>query len=955
MKRALTGIAAAAVVLGTAAPMAFAATSSGLTKAGQLPIVVNGSVLSNPYEMTGKDSGNTTAYFPVYYFDQALTKIGYTASWDGVTHTWAITAPGVDASTVASSISGGVGTGNTTITVNGTVVKKINTKAAKDPAASKSAAATTYFPAYYIDEIFNSLGANVSFSGQTGLKITGNATNVNTPSLGDITLSGQSLGSGTSSAPAVGTNGASVTASTTLTDANGNPVAGINVTFNVWGSTDLPNVTSNGLSVSNTGGAGDTESDQAQYVATTNASGVASISLSNGGNEAYTIQAQAPYNSNGVTVTSSKAYVDFGQPGSLVLSPVSTSFGYSSASSETGVVPVTATVIPTTAGTSASNVPVTFSFSSVSGTPFISNSAGSYLQPVDGTAPDNTVTVNTDANGQATIYVNATNSAALTVQASANNLTNSSSNTLTWKQSGVADKIVNTPTSAVSDNVGTPVTISGTVEDQMGNPVANSQVLVSGYDYEGTNAAQTSPNSGDFSYVNGSTSTAFPYVGRSIAGANASSSFGDVVTTGANGQFSVEVNETDQSYTGAVLDVWAVQNGQIVGAGDSGSSPLQSYTLNFENNTGTLNQLYVDTTAAGLVSSGTANDKDTSLTGLSYQEGGSTTQAPVFVGGFAGSTPYPGSSQSGSVQYTVTSNNKGYVAAIDGVALNGTQALPNNPASAIVDVSYSSGAVSEVTVDGTPIYDAATSTSLSGYSTGHPTVGAFTFVPGDNNVENDTFTVSTGSTLSDTVGANFIAGVPAELASGVSGTIGSGQQTTLTFTVEDSNGNPIPYGTVKLLPPAGGASDLWITAVNEQTLVQNEYGTSISYGAEPTPVPLYSGTDTANIASSIYLNGAIGASGLGGTIDETPATSSAPASGTPSITLTADENGKIALTFTAGGNGVWNTGGANADTVQTAATPSASNTVYFSYDADGNIVMTTGDAPTSNYVGSLVY
>src|SRR5579875_934768 len=135
------------MVLGAFSPMAFAATGANgwnYQVAHQLPIVVNGSVQSNPYELTAVDSGNTTAYFPMYYFNQALSSLGYSATWDGNSHTWAITASGVDASAVASSIAGGVGTGNTTITVNGTTVKKINTQAAKDPAGGGM---TTYFPA----------------------------------------------------------------------------------------------------------------------------------------------------------------------------------------------------------------------------------------------------------------------------------------------------------------------------------------------------------------------------------------------------------------------------------------------------------------------------------------------------------------------------------------------------------------------------------------------------------------------------------------------------------------------------------------------------------------------------------------------------------------------------------------------------------------------------------------
>ncbi|MFB5191048.1 beta strand repeat-containing protein [Alicyclobacillus fastidiosus] len=126
--------------------------------------------------MDGTDSGNVTAYAPVFYFDQLLGKAGITAKWDGATHTWALTDSSIDASKV--SVAGGVGTGNTTITLNGVVIKKINTFAAKDPGASKSAGATTYFPAYYINNVFAAVGINATWNGSTGLAVTTNPAQV---------------------------------------------------------------------------------------------------------------------------------------------------------------------------------------------------------------------------------------------------------------------------------------------------------------------------------------------------------------------------------------------------------------------------------------------------------------------------------------------------------------------------------------------------------------------------------------------------------------------------------------------------------------------------------------------------------------------------------------------------------------------------------------------------------
>ncbi|KRW92306.1 hypothetical protein SD51_04565 [Alicyclobacillus tengchongensis] len=298
MKRTLTSFAAAAVVLGAASPLAFAATSSstGLTQAGQLPIVVNGQVLSNPYEMTGQDSGNTTGFFPIYYFDQALAKIGLTATWNGSTHTWAITAPGVNASTI--SVAGGVGTGNTTVTVNGTVVKMFNTQAAKDPAGGPKAQETTYLPIYYVNNLLTALNIHGSFSGQTGLNIsTPQATSIN---LSQISLTGQTVGTGTLASPAIDQTGNGVTVSTTVTDQNGNPVPNANVTFNFAGA-NAPTVTSGSTNVSVSA----TSTGWSATVAT-NAQGVASATVKGIGS--YAVSLSAPLTG---TSSATPVYVGF--------------------------------------------------------------------------------------------------------------------------------------------------------------------------------------------------------------------------------------------------------------------------------------------------------------------------------------------------------------------------------------------------------------------------------------------------------------------------------------------------------------------------------------------------------------------------------------------------------------------------------------------------------------------
>ncbi|MCF8565057.1 Ig-like domain-containing protein [Alicyclobacillus tolerans] len=171
MKRALTGIAAVAIVLGSTAPMAFAASTinNNAKVIGTKAVVVNGQLLSNPYEMTAIDSGNTTAYFGIHYFDSAINALGtgFSTSWDGNNHIWHITAPGLD----ASKIAGGVGTGNTTIVINGVTVKKINTFSHLDPAGGKNAVQTTYFPVFYVNEILAAIGVTGNWNASLGLTV----------------------------------------------------------------------------------------------------------------------------------------------------------------------------------------------------------------------------------------------------------------------------------------------------------------------------------------------------------------------------------------------------------------------------------------------------------------------------------------------------------------------------------------------------------------------------------------------------------------------------------------------------------------------------------------------------------------------------------------------------------------------------------------------------------------
>ncbi len=160
MKRRILGLVAASLVLGTVAPTAFAQNSVSL-RPYKSAITLDGKVLSHPYEVVTSDGGTLTTYMPMYYIDQALAKAGYKTIWDGKAHTWILTAANVNPD--LSSIQ--VGTGNTSITVNGKLVKKINTIVKLDPAGGEHAVPTVYLPIYYVQPFLEALGIMNTWDG----------------------------------------------------------------------------------------------------------------------------------------------------------------------------------------------------------------------------------------------------------------------------------------------------------------------------------------------------------------------------------------------------------------------------------------------------------------------------------------------------------------------------------------------------------------------------------------------------------------------------------------------------------------------------------------------------------------------------------------------------------------------------------------------------------------------
>lgn len=948
MKRAITGIAAASLVLGAFAPATFAATGANgwkYTVAHQLPIVVNGQVLSNPYELVANDSGNQTAYFPVYYFNQALNSIGYTATWDGSTHTWAITAPDVDASSI--SIPGGVGTGNTTITVNGTVVKKINTYAAKDPAGGPNAGYTTYFPAYYINEVFSSLGAQVSFSGQTGLSITKQQPSSSAPgSIGAPSFTNQKIGDGSQASPAV-SFGDPIKVSTTLQDANGNPVGGVNVLMDVVyygsGAPTVKDVNGNTLAATTVS----TSDGQAfQYKVPTDASGVATAQISVGANlsAGYMIRFEAPYNIQGTTSTlkSSKGYVLFVAPNKLGISPMATQGSpfeaavSNGSNGSAGVVPVSV-VIPPNSATAQAGVPVTFHLTNLNGgSAFFSTSSGGSI----GTADQQ---VYTDSNGVATVYVDSASLGEAEVTASATNYSDVSTY-IHWSQAGIVNKLDNKTasgyqTSPATDvyyaNLGDNVTFQATAEDQNGNPVANAQLLIANSELstDNTNPGDVDHplNAAHGGYVDSNGNTvSFPNVSvLNLGGSTNPSTLGEVVTTDASGNFSFTVWD-NKLYSDGYY-VYAIQGGVVQ------DEPLwrtqvvwqAGTSLNYIGIAGAAGEIKYDTNQiTGLTGQAVSSNYNPNNVTIVRFAGFVGKEAPlgeglnqtytlslsgepdasiwgVHVDSMASGVPssdYYEDKANGGYWYQLNPGHRG----VGSITLRVAQHATNSN-------------VYDVYVNGTLI-GSNTQTDWNDRSNGgdgeYP--GTLKLALANDDSGDATLTVSSAGKTA-TAQVHFNGGQPFE-TEGVTPQIvlTNGQSQDLTFTLEDDNGNPVAntLGAIQFKSSPG----LWVTKINTVSLQMYESGGSLGTGSaqEPTPIPLWNPSNDLTGSNALgYLDTGVNMAGVGNWTFSN--------GDTQTVYAYSDGNGKITLTLQDGGVSYW------AASKQVQSAPNATGSIITEY------------------------
>ncbi|MCY0888017.1 MAG: hypothetical protein OWQ59_06110, partial [Alicyclobacillaceae bacterium] len=370
MKRVLTGIAAAGVVLGMTVPTAFAATNSSMNmstmKWKQTSITLDGSSIgfksfAAPY------AGTQTTYMPIYYLNEYLKKMGFSATWNGVSKTWFLNTP-ARVTPNLSNLSTAGQHGTATIAINGVPVQMITPKFAKDPASHVE---TTYMPIYFLIKVLQEIGLPVTQSGNwngTTLSLvqpaaTTTSSTSASQSLSNLTVSGQTVGTGSDASPAVGIVNNAVKFSTTVMDANGNPVSTGSIVQFLVSTTDNLTVTDGNGNVLNSATLSapiviGNKTYDAYYSAPVGSNGVASLSVTSNAsttNEPLYVVAQLPAETNGNYIRSSAATAEWGLPGTLVLSPLWGTSGnpdelnFSTTSNATqGLIPVVATMLPET-------------------------------------------------------------------------------------------------------------------------------------------------------------------------------------------------------------------------------------------------------------------------------------------------------------------------------------------------------------------------------------------------------------------------------------------------------------------------------------------------------------------------------------------------------------------------------------------------------------------------------
>ncbi|CAA7599617.1 Carboxypeptidase, regulatory domain protein [Acididesulfobacillus acetoxydans] len=440
----------------------------------------------------------------------------------------------------------------------------------------------------------------------------GSVTPPSNVSIANLNVSGQTVGDGSASAPAVAPINTAVKVSTTV---SGTSAANASMLYLVSSSSNITAKDANGNTLTattlNSPVIIGNDTFNASYTVPSDSQGNVSATFTStaSSTQTFNVVVEAPFSNNGQPVKSNEARMQWGVPGTLVLSPIYTSsapdsLNFSSSGAPTkGLVAVVATLLPVSGATTpVSGQSVKFTMNTS-----LPNSATAYFTDANGTTMvaqnasvgngvgSATYVVTTGSNGQALVYVNAnqpsTNgvanmAASITVGVQAQLVNGggvSGTGYYQWKSVAQATKIANLSPSAMLNTTGitsdtqtvvnssaetassgSQLTISGTVEDAAGNPVPNATLAMQDYNVQ----SGSSNNIQNDAFVQNGTSTLF------------SATAYPTVTTDSNGNFSFTVtanvpvtqtvyNSITKYYLYYVPATVAIANGQSLPSDNS--------------------------------------------------------------------------------------------------------------------------------------------------------------------------------------------------------------------------------------------------------------------------------------------------------------------------------------------------------------------------------------------------
>ncbi|MFD1677426.1 hypothetical protein [Alicyclobacillus fodiniaquatilis] len=184
---AVSGVLAVAGVLASLPVTANAATKYYPTK-----IEINNNDTANPGHLVASDpfagqNNEPTSYLPIWYVDQALTKLGITPSWNGAEGVLSLTVPStmqVNYPTPPTPMA--IDSQIMKIEVNGQVVTYAPRLAAVDEGTTTE---TTYVPIYYLEKTLKAIGITVGWDGTDWtMDYTATAPSAPTTPSGDVKL-----------------------------------------------------------------------------------------------------------------------------------------------------------------------------------------------------------------------------------------------------------------------------------------------------------------------------------------------------------------------------------------------------------------------------------------------------------------------------------------------------------------------------------------------------------------------------------------------------------------------------------------------------------------------------------------------------------------------------------------------------------------------------------------------